>query len=58
MSKIKFKIDGGEGEVEGMKIKFGKLCVFASIQHVQAGSDDYMKRQRASGVRLFPGESG
>ena len=50
MSIIKFKIDGGEGEVEGMKIKFGKLCVFASIQHVQAGSDDYMKRQCASGV--------
>ena len=55
MSIIKFKIDGGEGEVEGMKIKFGKLCVFASIQ---PGSDGYMKRQRASVVRLFPGESG
>ena len=27
MSIIKFKIDGGEGEVEGMKIKFGfRVC--------------------------------
>ena len=29
MSIIKFKIDGGEGEVEGMKIKFGFSCVFS-----------------------------
>ena len=55
MSIIKFKIhvDGGEGEVEGMKIKFCKLCAW-----IKAGSDGYMIRQRASGVWLFPGESG